>query len=72
MVRSSQKLARSTYSVSKRTHSLEINAGLSGAVELPEAGDARAHAEAQLAPGRADLILVVGAWPRADHAHLAA
>src|SRR5207245_6782273 len=40
---------------------LEVCAALAGALDLPEARDARADAEAGLAPGRAVLVFAVGA-----------
>src|SRR5205823_6334315 len=50
---------------------LEVGAGLAGALDLPEAGDAGADAQAGLAPGGAELVFGEGAGAGADDGHVA-
>src|SRR5437016_6766460 len=49
---------------------LEVTTRAACAANLPEARDAGADAEARFAPGRAELVFAVGAWPRADDRHV--
>src|SRR4029079_826141 len=50
---------------------LEIGARLTGALDLPEAGDAGAYAQANCAPGGAELVFGEGSGARADDRHVA-
>src|SRR5438045_1869353 len=50
---------------------LKIRAGAARAADLPQAGDAGAHAQPRFAPRRAILIFMMRARPRADDRHVA-
>src|SRR5207245_4417474 len=50
---------------------LKIRFHLTLARDLPQSGDSGADAQPRLAPRRAHLVFTIGAWPRADDAHVA-